>query len=133
MHKFLATAAVALALVASNAAAESKTYKISGPVVAVDDNKIVIQKGKEKIELARSDDSNIPSDVKVGDKVTAEYAMTATTVNVQKPEQASKAPAASKSKAQAKGKAKDANKIAPAAGNADTIAIPNTNLSFKKQ
>jgi len=63
-------------------AAGGKTYQVTGPVLAVTDTTITVQKGKEKWELARSKDTKGPADVKVGDKVTVEYTMTAVSVEV---------------------------------------------------
>ena len=45
-------------------------YQATGPVLEVTDSKIVIQKGKEKWEMARD----------AGTKVTVEYKMTATSI-----------------------------------------------------
>ena len=45
---------------------------------------IVVQKGKDRWEIARDASSKIPADVKVGDKVTIDYTMTAKDV-VMKP------------------------------------------------
>jgi len=51
-------------------------YQVTGPVLEVTDSKIVVQKGKEKWELAKN--ANTKSDsIKVGDKVTVYYNMTA--------------------------------------------------------
>lgn len=61
-------------------AASSKTYQVTGPVLEVRDDVIVVQKGKEKWEIARTSDTKIKGDLKVGAKVTIEYRMTATTV-----------------------------------------------------
>jgi hypothetical protein len=49
-------------------------------VLEVRDDVIVVQKGKEKWEIARSADTKIKGDLKVGAKVTIDYRMTATTV-----------------------------------------------------
>lgn len=57
-------------------------YQATGPVVEVTDSKIVIQKGKEKWEMARDAGTKMSGDVKVGDKVTVEYKMTATSIEV---------------------------------------------------
>jgi hypothetical protein len=70
-------AAVALA-VASSAWA----YQVTGPVLEVSDSKIVVQKGKEKWEIARTPDTKVTGNLKVGAKVTIEYSMTAKAVDV---------------------------------------------------
>ena len=55
-------------------------YQVTGPVVEVTDSKIVVQKGKEKWEMARDAGTKMTGDVKVGDKATVEYRMTATSI-----------------------------------------------------
>ncbi len=55
-------------------------YQVTGPVLEMTDSKIVVQKGKEKWELARDAGTKVTGDVKVGDKVTVEYKMTATSI-----------------------------------------------------
>jgi len=55
-------------------------YQVTGPVLEVTDSKIVVQKGKEKWEMARDAGTKMTGDVKVGDKVTVEYKMTATSI-----------------------------------------------------
>jgi hypothetical protein len=64
-----------------SARAESpKTYQVTGPVLEVTDSTITVQKGKEKWQLARDKETKGAADVKVGDKVTIEYTMSAKTV-----------------------------------------------------
>ena len=55
-------------------------YQVTGPVVEITDTKIVVKKGKENWELARDAGTKVTGDVKVGDKVTVEYKMTATSI-----------------------------------------------------
>ena len=68
--------------VASFAFAGSATYQVTGPVLAVKDDSITVQKGKEKWEIARDKDTKISGDLKVGSKVTVYYTMKATSVEV---------------------------------------------------
>lgn len=70
--------AVAMLLAASSAWA----YQVTGPVLEVTDTKIVVQKGKEKWELARTPETKVTGDLKAGSKVTIEYSMTAKSVEV---------------------------------------------------
>jgi len=72
------------------ARAATKTYQVTGPVLEVRPDAIVVQKGTEKWEIARDSSSKVPDDVKVGSKVTITYRMTATDVEV-KPATATKA------------------------------------------
>jgi len=57
-------------------------YQVTGPVEEVTDTKIVVKKGKENWELARDAGTKVTGDVKKGDKVTVEYRMTATSIEV---------------------------------------------------
>ena len=66
-----------------------KTYQVTGPVLEVTADMIAVQKGKDRWEIARDAGTKITGELKVGAKVTIEYRMTATTVEV-KPEAASK-------------------------------------------
>ena len=102
MKRFLGVVAGTLLLVPMVMA-----YQVTGPVLDVTDSKIVVQKGKEKWEMARDASTKMSGDVKKDDKVTVEYSMTATNITVK---------GAGKEKAKAKGKGKD--KSAPAAAGA---------------
>ena len=81
--KILSTAALALFLSTAPAlAASTKTYQVTGPVLEVKDDVIVVQKGKEKWEIARTAETKVTGDLKVGAKVTIDYRMTAAAVEV---------------------------------------------------
>ncbi len=74
--------------------ASAKAYQVTGPVVEVSADMIVVMKGKDRWEIARDASSKVPADVKVGDKVTVYYKMTATEVEAKsaaKPAKAKKA------------------------------------------
>jgi heme/copper-type cytochrome/quinol oxidase subunit 2 len=85
--------ALAVALMAAGAAvyafAATKTYQVTGPVLEVRSDAVVVQKGAEKWEIARDSGTKVTGDLKVGAKVTVMYRMTATDVEV-KPEPAAK-------------------------------------------
>ncbi|RNC69018.1 MAG: hypothetical protein ED859_08555 [Desulfuromonadales bacterium] len=70
----------ALMLASSLAFAGTKTYQATGPVVEVKDDMIVVQKGKEKWEIAKDKDTKVTGDLKVGSKVTVQYTMKAATI-----------------------------------------------------
>jgi len=76
-------------------AGSAKSYQVTGPVLEVNDNMIVVEKGKgqakERWEIARDANTKIKGDVKVGTKVTIMYTMTATEVEA-KGEKAAKKP-----------------------------------------
>ena len=73
----------AVVLAASLAfAGTPNTYQVTGPVLELKDDVIVVQKGKDKWEIARGKDTKVTGDLKVGSKVTIEYRMTAATIEV---------------------------------------------------
>ena len=73
-------------LLAANAALARapKKYQATGTVLELADDLIVIQKGDEKWEIARDKATKVTGDLKVGGKVTIEYRMAATDVEVKK-------------------------------------------------
>ena len=76
-------AALCLAIaVPAIAATAPKTYQVTGPVLSVTDDLIVVQKGSERWELARDASTKVTGELAVGAKVTIEYRMTATSVEV---------------------------------------------------
>ena len=81
--KSLSTVLLALTLTCSAAfAGAPKTYQVTGPVLEVKDDLIVVQKGKDKWEIARDANTKVKGDLKVGAKVTIEYRMSAAAVDV---------------------------------------------------
>jgi len=85
-----------IALFLSTAAlAGPAQYQVTGPVLEVRDDAIVVQKGNEKWEIARDKATSISGDLKVGAKVTIYYTMQASKVEVK---EAPKTPAAPKKK-----------------------------------
>src|SRR3954467_4782901 len=88
---------------AASFAAPGKTYQVTGPVLELRDDAVVVKKGAEKWEIARGADTKVKGALKVGPKVTIEYRMTAPSIE-------------SKAAAGAKGPAAEAPaKAAPAA------------------
>ena len=57
-------------------------YQVTGPVLEVTDTAIVVQKGTERWEIARDKDTKATGALKKGDKVTVQYGMTATSIEV---------------------------------------------------
>jgi hypothetical protein len=90
------SAVILCAALATPALAATKTYQVTGPVLEVNDAMIVVQKGNERWEIARDASTKITGDVKVGAKVTIEYRMSATSVEVKPAAAAAKKPAAKK-------------------------------------
>jgi len=72
-HLFFVSAAVA---------AGPKTYQVTGPVLDVTDEVIVVEKDKDKWEIARDKGTKINGDLKKGARVTIQYKMSATNVDV---------------------------------------------------
>jgi hypothetical protein len=99
---FLSALLLGATLGAAPARAADKTYQVTGPVLEMSDASVTVQKGKEKWQLARSKDTKVTGDLKVGAKVTITYTMTATSI-------------------EAKG---DAKSDAKAAGKADKADAP---------
>lgn len=87
----LAAAFTGLALLAATTAfAAPKTYQVTGPVLEVKDDMVVVQKGKEKWEIVRDKDAKVTGDLKVGSKVTVTYTMKAATIDVKADAKAAK-------------------------------------------
>ncbi len=73
----------ALTLTASLAsAAAPKSYQVTGPVLEVKDDVVVLQKGSEKWEIARDKETKTTGELKVGSKVTIQYQMKAKSIEV---------------------------------------------------
>jgi hypothetical protein len=79
---FSLIAAVSLALSSAALAAGVQDYQVTGPIVEVNDTMIVVEKGKnkERFEIARNSSTKASGEMKVGDKVTVHYTMTATSI-----------------------------------------------------
>ncbi len=82
MKKSLIIACAFLFVVTVAFAAGPKTYQVTGPVLELTADMIVVQKGKDKWEVARDAATKVTGDLKVGSKVTIEYTMKAATVEV---------------------------------------------------
>jgi hypothetical protein len=80
--KWMFVLAVAALCVATITWAAEKGYQVTGPVIEVTDAKIVVGKGKEQWEIARNAETKVVGDLKVGEKVTVYYTMTATDIEV---------------------------------------------------
>jgi hypothetical protein len=86
---FSLVAAGTLAL-GSTALAGAKSYQVTGPVVEATDSMIVVMKGKERFEIDRDANTKVAGDLKVGDKVTVMYTMSAKDVEVKADKSAKK-------------------------------------------
>jgi hypothetical protein len=79
---FSLLAAAGLALSSAAFAAGTKDYQVTGPILEVNDSMIAVQKGKDRWEIARDANTKASGEMKVGDKVTVHYTMTATDIEV---------------------------------------------------
>ena len=80
-RRFLAAALIAGIVSAGTAfGAKPDAYQVTGAVTEINSSMIVVMKGKERFEIARDGSTKMPAGVKVGDKVTVYYRMTATEV-----------------------------------------------------
>ena len=68
------------ALFLSASFALAKDYQVTGPVVDVKDDAIIVKKGSENWEIARDKDTKTSGDVKKGDRVMVKYKMIATSI-----------------------------------------------------
>ena len=82
MKQIMLVALVMVVLVSLALAAAPKSYQVTGPILELKDDMIVVEKGKEKWEIARDKETKVKGDLKVGSKVTVEYRMTATSIEV---------------------------------------------------
>lgn len=93
-NSILVVAAIASFALCGFTFAGPKTYQVTGPVLEVTDTSVTVQKGDDKWELARDASTKITGELKVGAKVTIEYTMSATSVEVKaadaKPEKTAK-------------------------------------------
>jgi hypothetical protein len=78
MALFLSAASLAMA----------KDYQVTGPVVDVKDDVIVVKKGNENWEIARDKNTKTSGDIKKGDRVMIKYKMTATSIEGKEPAKA---------------------------------------------
>ena len=67
-------------LAATAMAGAPKSYQVTGPVLEVKDDIIVIEKDKDKWEIARDKDTKVTGDLKPGSKVTIKYQMKAVSI-----------------------------------------------------
>jgi hypothetical protein len=102
MKRLLGVLMAGLFLVAASVAM-AKDYQVTGPVVDVKDDAIIVQKGKENWEIARDKDTKTTGEVKKGDRVMVKYKMIATSIE-------GKEPAKSKSDSKAKTESKTKTK-----------------------
>ena len=87
MKRLLGFFVMALFLSAASLAV-AKDYQVTGPVVDVKDDVIVVKKSNENWEIARDKNTKTTGDIKKGDRVTIKYKMTATSIEGKEPTKA---------------------------------------------
>jgi hypothetical protein len=81
--------------------AAAKDYQVTGPVVDVKDDVIIVKKGNDNWEIARDKNTKTSGEIKKGDRVMIKYKMTATSIEGKEP---AKSKTETKTKAEAKTK-----------------------------
>jgi hypothetical protein len=99
MQRLLGVIVVSLFVATAAIAAGPKDYQVTGPLLDVKDDVIVVQKGSEKWEIGRDKDTKVDGDLKKGSRVTVKYKMTASSIEVK---DAAKAKTDTKAKADEK-------------------------------
>ena len=82
--KHMLVTLVAAAFLAAGSMALAKDYQVTGPVVDVKDDVIIVKKGSDNWEIARDKDTKTTGEIKKGDKVMIKYKMTATSIDAPK-------------------------------------------------
>jgi hypothetical protein len=100
---------ITCAFLAAGVIASAKDYQVTGPVVDVKDDAIIVKKGNDNWEIARDKDTKAKGEFKKGDRVTIKYKMIATSIEGKEATKAkteAKVKADEKTKTEAKAKAK---------------------------
>jgi hypothetical protein len=83
MKRLLGLLIASFFMAATAIAAEPKDYQVTGPVLDVKEDIIIVQKGDEKWEIGRDKGTKIKGgDLKKGSRVTIHYKMTASSIDV---------------------------------------------------
>src|SRR5947208_4087725 len=61
-------------------AAQAKTYQVTGPITALTNDVITVQKGKDLWEIGRDSSTKVSGELKVGERVTVQYRLSATEI-----------------------------------------------------
>jgi hypothetical protein len=100
--KRLFASLVAAAFLSTGALVFAKDYQVTGPLVDVKDDAIIVKKGSDNWEIARDKDTKTTGEIKKGNRVTIKYKMIATSIEGK--ETKSKAEVKAKTDAKAKTK-----------------------------
>ena len=90
LNKLFSLVVAGTLALASTVFAGATSYQVTGPITEVNDSMIVVMKGKERFEVNRDSSTKVTGDLKVGEKVTIMYTMTAKEVEVKADKSAKK-------------------------------------------
>jgi len=88
MKKMMVFVCAFLLFAAAAYAAGPRTYQVTGPALDVKGDVIVVKKGSDNWEVAKNAATRVAGDLKVGSRVTIEYTMTATKIDVKEDKKA---------------------------------------------
>lgn len=71
---------IAALFLSSASLVAAKDYQVTGPVVDVKDDTIIVKKGSDNWEIARDKDTKSSGEIKKGEKVMIKYKMIATSI-----------------------------------------------------
>ena len=80
--KRFALAALFLCIASTALAAQPRAYQVTGPILEVKGDIVVVQKDKEKWEIAIDKETQVKGNLKPGSKVTIQYQMKAKSIEV---------------------------------------------------
>lgn len=80
--KRFALAAIILCFAGNALAGQTRAYQVTGPILEVKGDMIIVQKDKEKWEIAIDKETQVKGNLKPGAKVTIQYQMKAKSVEV---------------------------------------------------
>ena len=80
--KRFALAALILFFASNALAAQTRTYQVTGPILEVKGDMVIVQKDKEKWEIAVDKETQVKGNMKPGAKVTIQYQMKAKSIEV---------------------------------------------------
>ncbi len=103
MKRTIGLFAVMLFLSAASLVA-AKDYQVTGPVVDVKEDVIIVKKGNENWEIVRDKNTKTTGDIKKGDRVMIKYKMTATSIEGK---ESTKAKTEAKAKTETKAKTEE--------------------------
>jgi hypothetical protein len=90
LKKSILALSLAILLALPILASPPKTYQVTGPVLELTADTIVVKKGSDRWEIARDASTKVTGDLKVGATVTIQYRMSAASIDVKADKAAAK-------------------------------------------